>query len=366
MSIEEIVLASFSVQAVLLGIFLLIKRSGNVYANRIFAFFLLLFAFGIYCIFTYWGDVNKNTYLAVIYAFYIPFSLYGCTYYFYIRNMATGIRITIGDFYHFIPFLAVLVLFGGYIFSPMEAKIYAYEHKALEQYEMMIPAIDYVLTAFLIAYAVVSYIKFVRFYSGNANLKLWLRVLSLAFIMFSATFVVYITLVFLDALTRNLDYLICYFMVFFIGVASYFSILYPGVFSGKPIARPFPFGKYVTSGLSANFSKELKEKLELLMRNEKPFLNPELKLDDLSEMLDISRHHTSQLINEQFNMSFYEFINKHRIEEAKVLLIEYCDQSVEQIAFESGFNNRGSFYKFFKRVEGITPSDYRNRSLMIS
>lgn len=365
MDIEEIILASFSVQAVLLGIFLLVKRHGNVYANRTFAFFLFLFAFGIYCIIVLWADVSKNTYLAMMYAFYIPFSLFGCTYYFYIRNMATGIRITVKDFYHFIPFLVVLVLFGGYIFSPIEAKVYAYDHNVLEQYNMFIPLIDYILTALLITYSIISYVKFIRLYSGNADLKLWLRVLSLAFLMFSATFVVYITLVFMDMLTKNLDYLISYFMVFFVGIASYFSVLYPGVFSGKSMPKVFPFGRYVTSGLTTNLARRQKEKLELLMHNEKPFLDPELKLDDLSEMLDLSRHHTSQLINEQFNMSFYEFINKHRIEEAKVLLAEHPDQSVKQIAFGSGFNNRGSFYKFFKRMEGITPSDYR-RNLMNS
>ena len=53
------------------------------------------------------------------------------------------------------------------------------------------------------------------------------------------------------------------------------------------------------------------------MDTQKLYLNHELRLDDIANMLNISRHHASQVINENFNMSFYDFINTYRIEEAK-------------------------------------------------
>jgi len=119
--------------------------------------------------------------------------------------------------------------------------------------------------------------------------------------------------------------------------------------------------KYEKTGLSEAFSLELKNKLEHLMENEKLFLKHELKLDDIAELLDISRHHASQVINENFNMSFYDYINSYRIEEAKNKLcsdFENSSQSISDVAFQCGFNNRVSFYKAFKKITHITPKEF--------
>ncbi len=119
--------------------------------------------------------------------------------------------------------------------------------------------------------------------------------------------------------------------------------------------------KYEKTGLSEAFSTELKNKLESLMENKKLYLNHDLRLDDIAEFLNISRHHASQVINENFNMSFYDFINAYRIEEAKNKL---CDgykkssESISDIAYQCGFNNRVSFYKAFKKITRITPKEY--------
>ncbi len=119
--------------------------------------------------------------------------------------------------------------------------------------------------------------------------------------------------------------------------------------------------KYEKTGLSEAFSLELKNKLKHLMEDEKLYLKHELKLDDIAELLDISRHHTSQVINENFNMRFYEFINTYRIEEAKNILcssFESSSVSISDIAYQCGFNNRVSFYKAFKKITRITPKEY--------
>ncbi|WP_421808716.1 helix-turn-helix domain-containing protein [Flagellimonas sp.] len=119
--------------------------------------------------------------------------------------------------------------------------------------------------------------------------------------------------------------------------------------------------KYEKTGLSEAFSQELKEKLEDLMDTQKLYLNHELRLDDIANMLNISRHHASQVINENFNMSFYDFINTYRIEEAKNKLcnnFKKSSESISDIAYQCGFNNRVSFYKAFKKRTKITPKEF--------
>jgi len=67
------------------------------------------------------------------------------------------------------------------------------------------------------------------------------------------------------------------------------------------------------------------------------------------------------VINEQYQMSFYEYVNSFRVEFAEKLLREKADGSIADIATESGFNNRASFNNYFKKQTGLTPSKYRQQ-----
>ncbi|WP_175443692.1 helix-turn-helix domain-containing protein [Flagellimonas zhangzhouensis] len=119
--------------------------------------------------------------------------------------------------------------------------------------------------------------------------------------------------------------------------------------------------KYEKTGLSESFSLELKDKLENLMDSKKLYLNHEIRLNHIADLLDISRHHASQVINENFGLSFYDFINSYRIKDAKIKLcngFENSSESISDIAYQCGFNNRVSFYKAFKKVTGSTPTEF--------
>src|SRR5690606_38078586 len=191
----------------------------------------------------------------------------------------------------------------------------------------------------------------------------WLRTTNLAFILFGLSFIFYYILLYRGDLSKEYDYIISYAMVIFVGLASYFCIIQPEVFNGRSLGRIIPFAKYETSGLPPQFAREMKDKLEELMREKKPHLNADLNLDGLSSMLNLSRHHASQLINEHFQLNFYEFINRYRLQESKALLKGEKAMNVEEVAFKSGFNNRISFYRAFKKSEGISPTKFRDHEL---
>ena len=104
------------------------------------------------------------------------------------------------------------------------------------------------------------------------------------------------------------------------------------------------------------------------MDERQSYLETTLTLNDISELLNISRNHTSQVINEHFKCSFFEFINQYRVDEAIAILEDSTKRylSINEIAFLSGFNNRVSFYNAFKKRTGITPTEYRRDSAMVS
>lgn len=107
--------------------------------------------------------------------------------------------------------------------------------------------------------------------------------------------------------------------------------------------------------------ESLKQKLLTLIETEKPYLEGDLNLLKLSELIGISTHQLSYLLNNGFNENFFQFVNKYRVQHAKELLISdsYNKLSVLGIAFESGFNSKTAFNTFFKKTVGITPSEFR-------
>lgn len=115
---------------------------------------------------------------------------------------------------------------------------------------------------------------------------------------------------------------------------------------------------------SINISKESEKSIEQLislMISEKPYKNPDLKLTDVAQNLEISSHELSKLINENLQISFTEFINKYRVEEAKLLITTKSNYTIEAIGNISGFNSKSAFYKAFKIHTGTTPSKYESQ-----
>ncbi len=140
---------------------------------------------------------------------------------------------------------------------------------------------------------------------------------------------------------------------------AYMAQVQPQVFSKEVILSDKTFfSKYQKSGLTKSLSEELKEQLIYLFEKKKIYKDNALNLDTLSSKLNTSRHHTSQIINEHFNMSFFELINKFRINEAVKLLEEDATHTLQiiDIAYEVGFNNKVTFNKAFKKETSITPS----------
>jgi len=118
--------------------------------------------------------------------------------------------------------------------------------------------------------------------------------------------------------------------------------------------------KYSKTALSSKKVEAIKLQLKEHMVKEKPYLNPDLSIDDLSNQLMVKRHHLSQIINLSFNKNFFEFINSYRIKEFKKQAKDFDNDhlSILGIALNCGFNSKATFNSVFKKQEGITPSAY--------
>lgn len=105
-------------------------------------------------------------------------------------------------------------------------------------------------------------------------------------------------------------------------------------------------------------------KLEYIISKEKRYLDPNMSLEQLSEELQLSKSHLSRIINTELNMSFSDYVNSFRINEAKKLLLnpEFSKYTLVSIGLESGFNSKTTFNNTFKKFTEQTPSQYRRNS----
>lgn len=102
-------------------------------------------------------------------------------------------------------------------------------------------------------------------------------------------------------------------------------------------------------------------KIENYFEETKPYLNPKIRMPELARSLNIPRHIFSFIINEHYQMNFFNLINKYRIEYAKKLLKDNEHQfyTLETISQMSGFNSRSTFNKSFKALEGVSPKAFQ-------
>ena len=164
-----------------------------------------------------------------------------------------------------------------------------------------------------------------------------------------------------------IDKTICLALSITIFVLGYYGIFQDDVFSIiNPViiqtSLKIPKESEVTEKtLDIKNKNEVKRILDYLINN-KPFLNPDLTLTALAGQLDITRNQLSSIINNELNNSFYDFINRYRVEEVKQLIADPKNKNytILALAFEAGFSSKSAFNDIFKKFTGITPSKYRD------
>ncbi len=122
---------------------------------------------------------------------------------------------------------------------------------------------------------------------------------------------------------------------------------------------PWPGKKYERSKIPEATARSELSQLQRLMIEDKPWLQDDLKLEDLANGLGVSRHHLSQLMNQHLGTNFHGYVSSYRVEESKRLLLEVGGRrSILDIGFEAGFGSSATFYRAFRKYVGVTPKDF--------
>jgi AraC-like DNA-binding protein len=113
----------------------------------------------------------------------------------------------------------------------------------------------------------------------------------------------------------------------------------------------------------SNRSAEVLAKLSDTMKNQEPYLDEFLTLSSLAKLCGVPAYLLGRVINKELGKNFMTYVNEHRVERAKELLrsAEHKDQRILDIAFSCGFRTKSAFNDSFKKLTGMTPSEFRQK-----
>lgn len=187
-------------------------------------------------------------------------------------------------------------------------------------------------------------------YTENINLN-WLRAIFLSFVLMLALWIA-------DSLHVGYSFEILYMsssLVVWMFIAynmykheSVLDELYDGM-----DADPTPAADANVTEMS-----EIGRRISLLFDKDQIFLNPNLKVSDIATAIGTNRTYVSGFFNKEEECSFYDYVNRARIEYACTLL-DGSDANIMKIAELSGFNSSQSFIRVFSKLKGISPTRYR-------
>lgn len=293
--------------------------------------------------------------------------------------------------FHFLPFLIMLGLKVPFYLSSPEVKILHPEQAALSY--ILNGHIDYAEIVKIIHLSIYGFVllRQIRYYPSIGYMRPWANWILIFFISFILLTILYWSIVVSLGYLLLADYFISLSACGSIIMLAWLGDSYEKLKEGEPImdsiwptlnhqvkqiSQPVSASsdteqvlsdagmdiKYKNSGLPDSLAKKLAEDLKLLMSREQLYKENDLKLETLAEKLKTNRHFVSQVINQFYKTNFFDFINANRIDEAKRLLVNSGDKmNIIEIAYAVGYNNKVTFNTAFKRIEGVTPSEYRKK-----
>ena len=371
-------------QGLLLILFLLLKRE-NRKANTLLALAIFLISFSLFLNYCYESELilliphligldNANPFL-------IP-----PIFYFYTRALTEkDFQFKKMDILHLLPF----VIYFIYVLLNFFTEDAAYKLEFLENLRTVGVPTDLLVSSVLkivqaMIYLLMMYsllkmhsksIKNEFSYIEKINLS-WLRVIIISFAVIYAIRLIgiFINIISTEFTPGFIEGIMELINVLFIFVMAYFGLSQPQIFKERNIEAkenikpndklrsPNFQTKYATSILKDEQSQIILNDLLAHMKSEKPYLKSGITIKEIADALDVHPKSLSQVINEQLNLNFFNFINQYRVEEVKSKLkdSDYAHFSILGIAMDCGFSSKSSFNSIFKKFTGSTPTSYKS------
>jgi AraC-like DNA-binding protein len=376
----DIILLIGAGQGILIGV-LLLHKYYHLLANRFLAGLMIIFSLILFYLSL--TDVSNYQTHPVLMGFLSGLGfLAGPLHYLYARYLIGNRRkLNTSHLVHFSYYIIYLMIVFIYeiFFRDNAAGETVHEMSprfVLYNWSLVIQCLLYMIATLFILHRYAREIKYV--FSNLERIRMnWLRNITIIFTIGLSVFLLENILFLFDINLSN------YFNLSSIIVAAMmYTLGYLGLFKSEIFIDPAVSEsmyqisqmvndddteqtKYSKSGLSPGKAKNLQDKLIEVMDNETPYTDSNLTLNKLAGIVNISAHNLSEILNIQLQQNFFDFVNGYRVEKVKKDLVDPKNQNLTllAIALNAGFNSKSSFNTIFKKITGMTPSQYREEFL---
>ena len=321
-----------------------------------------------------WYNVFKTT---KINYFLIPMGMaIAPLVYFYVQSITTSnFKFKTKDWWHFSPIIILISFrFFIYFYDSLQPGFTDTQNGILKlsiDETIISPIHMFVSFAQILLYFVFTfqlfynYRKRIKAYFSNTY-KLELNWILSFLIVFTALFLYDSLQSIIGSLVVELNYqqrwwlnIFMALITLFVGVKGYFTDttkLNKISFTFSPNPESIP---QISEDINSISTEEV-DKVSNFMKSKKPYLNPDLNLSDLANLLEMNRSQLSQIINTGFQKNFNDFINEFRVNafKEKLALGAYKQLSLLGIAYDCGFNSKATFNRVFKKITNTSPTEF--------
>jgi AraC-like DNA-binding protein len=362
----------------MMSLFLFTSRRGRALSNRLLAvFFMLLFLNIADGLLTFRGYYVDHPGLAQVEDGFV--FLLGPVLWLYTQSLVYK-RFTLSRRHwpHLIPFVVVTVSYQVFYHTQSEG----YQKLIQDAVARQTLPTGFYLSVMLIYLHVFSYLvacfRLVRHYRQEIREQfstvLRIDLAWLNFMLFSIAGILVVSSAYTFLPAIGLQHL---FPGTFIATVI-FLFVFSSVVIWKGLRQPELFSGLETESAASHEDKEKKTgititaedhhriltQLEMVMREQKPYLNADLSLDQLATLVSTTPKRLSQCIN-GLGQNFFDYVNTFRIEEAKRIFMHETDPrlTILEVMYRCGFNSKSSFNTLFRLKTGQTPSTFRHQAL---
>lgn len=394
-SLIELIFTIVIVLAMIFSLQQFFMKSGNRNANRYLGFYFLLL-----CVYYTLNTPYINHVSLLKHSSFLLLLAINPLYYFYVKNLTDESRRYVPKYlFHFIPVIVFFITnISTYLLMPVTSDPIAFQQE-FHSHDVIgrilgLPSSSLAILTYCLQILIYSILIVVELRKHNRNIKdhfsdISKITLNWIYGLVSATifFTIIDALSFFNIIQPTETISVMYFllMIIYVSFLGFFGLRQPGIYKGlknkveeirnldttsneNPIMeQPLDDAdglKYANSRLTEEQKNEIFNTLKVLMKDQKPFLNPKITIEDLASLMGVNKKYVSQVINEKTKDNFYMFINRHRVDEAKQMLLnkEFDHLSIEGIGNSVGFNSRSVFNSAFKQLENVTPTQFKTNA----
>lgn len=366
-ALHQYISAIGSFQGVLL-FFLLVCDRNTTTASKVLGLYCLSMGLAFFLPFITFGvayDVFKPL---AAWLFFLPV-MYGGLLYLYCSKVVFNAPFKVVDLFHTLPLLACYALNADALF------VY---HEGLRLWINGDPAptqrlwlSEYILFAVAIAYLIATAFLIKRYHQQasdtlsnfNATIFLWLGVLVSSFIVI---FLVKGVMAFTNFATMSMLVLSDAMIVLIILMIALTQWRNPQFFVIKShhgdeqaLMKSVPQDDMSIGAVDAGTRAAMFHELTVHVEQNHSYRNSELSLAKLANAIGLSPHHLSEVLNQHAGQNFNHFINAYRVKEVCLGLSSLSSVNVLDIAMQAGFSSKSTFNTIFKKITGLTPTQYR-------